>query len=225
VKYLKSIFESTNTKEQYEIIEDFFLNFLEEQDDEAPIYSEMDDADGDETYCIFRTHYNWYSKSDTLEDWNYYLECQNKRVEHLKGINTALKRLTGLGYNWDFEEYEGGFGISIYYKKDGDETLDSALEPLSKGGKALHESILKMVLQKKYGLSLKSTNYTAGTSGYYGRNPNFMLWFPKDTFDYEHPFYKDFEKWRQTHRGIVNSVEVRPSGDGIGTIFKIELQG
>jgi len=223
MKYLK-LFESTENKEKYEIIEDFFLIFLEGQDYEDPIYSEMDDVD--ETYCIFRTYYNWNSKSDTLEDWNYYLECQNKKIEHLKRINTSLKRLTVLGYNWEFEEDdEGGFGISIYYKKDGDETLDSALEPLSKGRKALHESILKRVLQKKYGLSLKSTNYTAGTSGYYGRNPNFMLFFPKDTFDYEHPFYKDFEKWRKKYRGIVNSVEVIPSGDGSGTIFKIELQG
>ena len=170
--YLKKIFESSDNKEQYEIIEDFFLNFLEDQDDEAPIYSEMDDADGDETYCIFRTYYQWNSKSDTLEDWNYYLECQNKRVEHLKGINTSLKRLTALGYNWEFEEDEGGFGISIYYKKEGDETLDSAFEPLSQRKRYIHESILKRVLQKKYGLSLKSTNYTAGTSGYYGRLRN-----------------------------------------------------
>jgi hypothetical protein len=223
MKYLKKIFESTDNKEQYEIIEDFFLNFLEDQDDEDPIYSEMDDVDGNETYCIFRTYYNWNSKSSTLEDWNYYIECQNKKIEHLKGINTALKRLTGLGYNWDFEEDEGGFGIAIYYEKEGGETLDSAFEPLSQTKRGIHESILKRVLKKDYGLSLSSINFTAGTSGYYGRNPNYMLWFPKVTFDYEHPFYKDFDKWRQTHKGIVNSVEIRPSGDG--TIFKIELQG
>ena len=223
MKYLKKIFESIeDIKEQYEIIEDFFLPILEDQDEDDPIFSEMDDADGNDTYCIFRAYYNGDSKIDTLEGYTNFISVQTQKINFLNKVNSALKRLTALGDNWEFEEDAPGGEVSVlvYYKKEGEETLELAFEPLLKGHRALHESILKRVLQKKYGLSLSSTNYTAGTSGYYGRNPYFALWFPKDTFDYEHQFYKDFMELRKKIKSI-SSVEVRENHDG--TIFKIVL--
>ena len=118
MKYLKKIFESIeDVKEQYEIIEDFFLPFLEDQDDEDPIYSEMEDADGSDTYCIFRAYYNWDSKIDTLEGYTNFISVQTQKINFLKKVNSALKRLTALGYTWEFEESEGDASVIIIIKK------------------------------------------------------------------------------------------------------------
>ena len=42
MKYLKKIFESN--QEKYEIVEDYFLHLLEDQDEDDPIYCEMEDG-------------------------------------------------------------------------------------------------------------------------------------------------------------------------------------
>jgi hypothetical protein len=224
MKYLKKIFESKS--DQYEIVEDYFLHLLDEQDEnseEGPIWFEMDDAGESETYCVFRTFYNWNNKAHSLEAFTDFIEAENKKLAYLNGLNTILKRLTSAGYNWEFEEDEGSSTVLIYYKRETEETLEYALEPLIKGGRAVHESVLKRVLKNKYNLTLQSTNYTPGTSGYYGNNPQFMLWFPKDNFDYEHPFYKDLEKLRIK---AISSIDIRRYADERdGTYFKIVLQG
>ena len=52
-----------------------------------------------------------------------------------------------------------------------------------------------------------------------------MLWFPKDSFDYEHPFYKDLMELSKKIKSI-SSIEVTtPITGGGGTYFKIVLQG
>ena len=220
MKYLKKIFESKD--EKYEIVEDYFLHLLEEQDEEGPLWFEMEDAHESRTYCIFRAYYNWTNNADNLEDLADFISIQNKKISYLNGLNNILKRLTGAGYSWEFVENDDSSSVVIYYKRDEEETLELALEPLTKGHNAVHESILKRVLKEKYGLSLSSTNYTAGTSGYYGRNPYFAFWFPKDNIDYEHPFVKDLVPLRAKIRKI-GSVEVRESSGG--TIVNINLQG
>jgi hypothetical protein len=221
MKYLKKIFESKN--DQYELVEDYFLHLLEDQNDDDPIYCEMDDADESDTYCIFRAYYNWNNNADNLEDLADFISIQNKKMSYLNGLNNILKRLTGAGYSWEFVEDEGSSSVVIYYKRDEEETLELALEPLKKGQNAVHESILKRVLKEKYNLTLQSTNFTPGTPGYYGRNPQFILWFPKDNFDYEHPFYKDLQKLKIK---AISSIEITQyQDDRDGTYFKIVLQG
>ena len=221
MKYLKKIFESN--QEKYEIVEDYFLHLLEDQDEDDPIYCEMEDAHENRTYCIFRAYYNWTNNADNLEDLADFISIQNKKMSYLNGLNNILKRLTGAGYSWEFVEDEGLSSVVIYYKRDEEETLELALEPLLKGHNALHESILKRVLKEKYNLTLQSTNFTPRTQGYYGRNPQFILWFPKDNFDYEHPFYKDLQKLKIK---AISSIEITQyQDDRDGTYFKIVLQG
>lgn len=221
MKYLKKIFESK--EEKYEIIEDYFLHLLEEQDEEGPLWFEMEDAHESRTYCIFRAYYNWTNNADNLEDLADFISIQNKKMSYLNGLNNILKRLTGAGYSWEFVEDEGSSSVVIYYKRDEEETLELALEPLTKGHNAVHESILKRVLKEKYNLTLQSTNFTPRTPGYYGRNPQFLLWFPKNNFDYEHPFYKDLQKLKIK---AISSIEITQyQDDRDGTYFKIVLQG
>lgn len=224
MKYLKKIFESIeDVKEQYEIIEDFFLHFIEEQDidnEEEPFYFEMDDADESDTYCIFRVSYYWKSKIDSLDDYMKFISIQKQKIDFLNKINTSLKRLTDLGYKWEFEESESGEGaiVLVYYKKEGEETLELALEPLSKGKRSVHESILKRVTQKKYGLTLSSTNYRDGSSGYYGRSPSLTMYF-NDTFDHQHQFYKDLVSIKITR----SSIDISHGLDGVHTYVTIKL--
>lgn len=135
MKYLKKIFESK--EENYEIVEDYFLHLLEEQDEDDPIYCEMEDAHENRPYCIFRAYYNWNNNADNLKDLADFISIQNKKMSYLNGLNNILKRLTGAGYSWEFVENDDSSSVVIYYKRDEEETLELALEPLSKGQNAV----------------------------------------------------------------------------------------
>jgi len=225
MKYLKKIFEDFDSKSQYEIIEDFFLDLLENQTEE--ISCEMDDIDESQTYCIFRVYLYSTSKLDNLEEFDEVIEQKKMELSFLQKLKVTLKRLTSSGYNWEWEEdsEQGLLTVSVFYKKDVEENLELAIEPLLNGQKAFHESILKKVLNKKYGLNLTRISFAKATSGYYGKNPEFSLWFEKQTFDYEHQLYKDLEKIKSENRSDYNllySFEIiNISG---GTMLKIKLR-
>ena len=221
MKYLKKIFEDFDSKSQYEIIEDFFLDLLENQTEEC----EMDDADESQTYCIFRVYLYSTSKLDNLEEFDEVIEQNKMKLSFLEKLKVILKRLTSSGYNWEWEEGGDQITVSVFYKKDVEENLELSIEPLLNGQKAFHESVLKKVLNKKYGLNLTRISFAKGTSGYYGKNPEFSLWFEKQTFDYEHQLYKDLEKIKSENRSDYNllySFEIiNISG---GTMLKIKLR-
>lgn len=213
MRYLKKIFEDFDYKNQYEEIEDYFLDFLENQTEDSEIFCEMDDADGSETYCIFRA---WLQgdpdKFDSIEGFDDLLLFNEIKTNFLKKLKVCLKRLNQDGFTWEYEENPEQINISVFYKKGKEEDLEMAIEPLLNAQKAVHESVLKRVLKKKYGLDLERVTFDPTTSGFYGKNSKFTLWFRNQVFDYEHQLYKDLYEIKEKNnnrQNIIDSFEVR----------------
>lgn len=212
MKYLKKIFEDFDYKSQYEEIEDYFLAFLENQTVDSEIFCEMEDADSSETYCIFRAWQQDETKFDSIEAFDDLLLFNEIKTNFLKKLKVSLKRLNQNGFNWEYEENPEQINILVFYKKGVEEDLELAIEPLLNAQKSIHESVLKRVLKKKYGLDLERVTFNPTTSGFYGKNSNFTLWFRNQVFDYEHQLYKDLYQIKEKNnnrQNIIDSFEVR----------------
>lgn len=225
MRYLKRVFEEFNHKSQYEEIEDYFLDFIENQTEDSEIFCEMEDADGSQTYCIFRSWLQGESKFDSIEEFDELLSFNKVKTNFLKKLKVCLKRLNQYGFTLEYEENPEQINILVFYKKDKEEDLEMAIEPLLNAQKSVHESVLKRVLKKKYGLDLGRIGFIPSTSGYYGSNSKFELWFPKQSFDYDGQFYKDLYKIKEKNnnrQNIIYSFEI--SSSPTGTLFYIKLK-
>lgn len=212
MKYLKKIFEDFDYKSQYEEIEDYFLAFLENQTDDSEIFCEMEDADGSETYCIFRAWQHGETMFDSIEGFDELLSFNEVKTNFLKKLKVCLKRLNQDGFNWEYHENPEQITVLIFYKKGVEENLEMAIEPLLNSQKAIHESVLKRVLKKKYDLDLERVTFSPTTSGFYGSNSKFNLWFRNQVFDYEHQMYKDLYRIKEennTRQNIIDSFEIK----------------
>lgn len=213
MRYLKKIFEDFDYKNQYEEIEDYFLDFIENQTEDSEIFCEMEDADGSETYCIFRA---WLQgselKFDSIQDLESSISFGESKIDFQRKLIVCLKRLSDVGFTWDYEEDLEQITVAIFYRKGKEEDLEMAIEPLLNAQKAVHESVLKRVLKKVYGLDLERVTFNPTTSGFYGKNSNFTLWFRNQVFDYEHQLYKDLYEIKEKNnnrQNIIDSFEVR----------------
>ena len=57
----------------------------------------------------------------------------------------------------------------------------------------MDEAIMKKVAKDVYNLNFSSYSYRQGTSGYYGKNPEMLIYF-KEVLDDDHQIIKDIKK-------------------------------
>jgi hypothetical protein len=174
IKNWNKIFESDLPLEKYiknqqDVIEDIFLEDIDQGICEV-------EKEEERYFLITYT----FEKGEDFGDINGlkgYIKSLDVKKSLLERLEYNIKRLEQLGFEWKVEtDVENEYlNFVVFYKKK-EYTLTDAF-----GGEKrmsfVDDSVMKKVMKEKYGLHYINHRYEKATTGYYGKNDTFTLYF------------------------------------------------
>lgn len=178
MKHIKRIFENKND-EQYDEITSIFYEFID--NDECEILKH-------ENYISIEIYTseisNLANSMDEIESIK--IEYQDK-INFINKVQISLKRIEFHNYSWTLKIED--HGIFIRVQKDNKKlSLSDAVKPSS-----VDEALMKKVCKDVYNLQFSSYIFRRGSSGYYGRPDEMLIYFSELISD-DHQIIKDLGK-------------------------------
>lgn len=200
MKYLNNIHESVDKISDYELVEDFFLDIIEEYDVEM-----YPATDGD--YCILVADFECkITKGESVREFKELIKFENEKNKLLGRIGYALNRIESLNYTWSFEiDHKKDLTIFIYYPSKLPRSLSDILDPVNKG-KPIQNTLLRKFMKKNYNARLLGISSVGSSS--------FTISLRSDDIDLD--FWKklraDLMKWDSENTGLhkrIRSIEIK----------------
>jgi hypothetical protein len=178
MKYLRKIFENDENS-QYEEILNIFDEYVDKEECEV--------TQEDNYISVFIDLSEFTSLATSLEELDSIKSEYLDRIKFIESIKIALKRMEFHNYIWSIKIED--YGIYIRIQKAGKQlTIEDAFKD-----KRCDEAILKKVAKDVYNLNFSSYRYEKGSSGYYGKNPEMLVYF-REVLENDHQIIKDIKK-------------------------------
>lgn len=211
IKKWNKIFESDLPIEEYiknqqEVIEDIFLEDIDEGICEV--------EKSEERYFLITYT---FEKADNFGDINGlkdYIKSLDSKKSLLERLELNIKRLEQLDFEWkvEIDEEHEYLNFAVFYKKK-EYTLTDAF-----GGEKrmsfVDDSVMKKVMKEKYRLHYVNHRHEMATTGYYGKNETFTLYFKGKIRDAE------FEKVQKDLSKLEKREEYANGGERVLNPFR-----
>jgi hypothetical protein len=159
----------------------------------------------EERYMSLTCYLDTIDDFDKLETLENNIKKFKKRAEILENLKVNIKRLESRNFNWSVEFDDDYLNFIVFYNKK-EYTLSDAF-----GGEKrmsyIDNSVMKKVMKEKYGLNFTSHRYDPPTSGYYGKNAKFLLYFEGSITDEK---FKELQQDLSKLKKIEGSIKVTP---------------